>query len=729
MSAEPVAALRSLRGSPIPLRNVALDARAEGLLFELAVEQTYVNVEAESIEAIYTFPLPLKAVLLSFELEIGERRLAGTVVAKREASEQYETAIDAGHSAALLEQAREGLYTVNLGNLQPNESAKIRYRYAQLLDYEQGRVRLAVPTTVAPRYGRADLALAVHQAPDVDLLAHYPCTFDLELRGELARARVHSPSHALASATSDGVLRLSGAKAFSLDRDLVVLIEGLAAPVQSVLARDRDGYVCVASLTFPKQEHVRAPKAMKLVVDCSGSMGGDSIAQAREALKGVLAGLKSHDHVSLTRFGSTVDHVTERLEPATATTLARLAGRVATIDADLGGTEMKSALESVLKIPVRGLAPDVLLITDGEIWEVDAVVERVAKAKHRLFVVAVGAAPNEELARRIADVTGGACEFVTPNEDMRAAVGRLLARMGTPPSTVAEVRWPGTPTWMLGVGATVFAGDTVHVIAGFAERPSGQVQVIASGAARPIECAIPEAAAAEDALARVAAMRRLKQSSRAEAATLAEQYQLVSEYTSCVVVLERAEGEKAEGMPALRTVPHELAAGYGGVGRVMMSRCAAPVSMDAMVAPRLAMESMPRGRKELSRPADLVFSLREPSSTGDAEKSLEGRPIAAFIELLAERVRRGDPLPTTLDELRALGVPEHVLDALASLADEGYAEDEVVTAWLALQLDDGLRESIGARAQRRIARAAASAVRKRVAEVLATRGLETLRVD
>jgi hypothetical protein len=51
-----------------------------------------------------------------------------------------------------------------------------------------------------------------------------------------------------------------------------------------------------------------------------------------------------------------------------------------------------------------------------------------------------------------------------------------------------------------------------------------------------------------------------------EATALAVHYQLVSRFTSCVVVLERAAGEKADGHPALRAVPQMLAAGWGGSG-------------------------------------------------------------------------------------------------------------------------------------------------------------------
>ena len=135
------------------LLGVTAKGNLNGLLFELAVEQRYRNPAATNIEAVYTFPLPSAAVLLDFDVTLGGKTLTGVVVEKRAAEAQYEDAIDKGDTAIMLERAGDGLCTVNLGNLMAGEEATIRYRYAQLLRFEHGSVRLAVPTVIAPRYG------------------------------------------------------------------------------------------------------------------------------------------------------------------------------------------------------------------------------------------------------------------------------------------------------------------------------------------------------------------------------------------------------------------------------------------------------------------------------------------------------------------------------------------------------------------------------------------------
>jgi len=73
----------------------------------------------------------MRAVLLGFDLEIGDRKLKAHAVARQEASEEYERAIDQGDTAALIEHDGHGLYTVSLGNLMAGENAVLRYRYAE----------------------------------------------------------------------------------------------------------------------------------------------------------------------------------------------------------------------------------------------------------------------------------------------------------------------------------------------------------------------------------------------------------------------------------------------------------------------------------------------------------------------------------------------------------------------------------------------------------------------
>lgn len=727
MSAVAAAILRTTEGMDVPFRGVSANGRLTGLLFELTVEQTFENTGRRNIEAVYTFPVPHRAVLLGLDLEIGERKLSGVAVRNRIASTRYEEAIDEGNSAALLEQAGDGLYTLSLGNLLAGERAVIRYRYAELLDRHDDHVRLCVPTVIAPRYGDAAVhGVQPHQVPGVDLLASYPFSLTIDVLGDQAGAALSSPTHRISVSSIDGGKRVVLGSGAVLDRDFILQLTGAVTASASVTARDGDGYVSLVSLDPQLREEAQRSLCLKLVVDCSGSMGGDSIAQARRALLAVLGRLTPEDAVSLTRFGSSVEHLTPpgadvpgeparsllsrvRAKPAAQRDGVMALASSATVEwfrhavrhmaADLGGTELQAALQSAMAIPAATPGvQDLLLITDGEVWAVSQVVEEAARAGHRLFVVAVGAAPAESLARELSEKTDGACEFVSPNEDIEAAILRMFQRLRETPKHVTKVKWPVTPDWQVPVSAMVFSGDTLHLLAGFSTPPTGEVRVTISGAAcgeLPLSCAVGNPMSL-DILPRVAAARRLASLDEEEAATLAEQYQLVSRYTSFVVVKARAAGEKAAMLPELRAVGQMLAAGWGATGiiadEVFELSLETGVACAEMAPASREVRQLRQARRATHSPRHRSVPIACPMEGSEADRELrlpnDHIPTSsprAVMATLGRDARRGVPLPTTLAELGGRGIPEGLMEQLTALLEyEGHDEADVVRVCIAL---------------------------------------------
>jgi Ca-activated chloride channel family protein len=690
------AILTTSDGTAVPLTSVNATGRLQGLVFELTVEQRYRNDSARNLEAVFTFPLPLRAVLLGLDLELGARKLSAHAVARAEASEQYERAIDEGNTAVLLEHDGNGLYTVSLGNLMAGETAVIRYRYAELLDAHHGRVRLAVPTVIAPRYGDPrDAGLEGPAVPGVDLLGEYPFDIRLELAGLSDIAAIRSPSHRITTAAGDTGLTVTLARTGFLDRDFVLEIDQAAVPPQALIARDGDGYVCLASPVLATDTAEHRPLALKVLLDCSGSMGGDSIAAAKRALLAMLDRLTPSDRLSLTRFGSSVHQVTEGLEPSDEHTLAPLKSVIGQIAADLGGTEMKGALQSVLEIaaPADMLA-DVILITDGEVYDVANIVQLAARSKHRLFAIAIGAAPNEALARSLADKTGGGCEFVGPNDDAEAAIIRTFKRLRATPRRLGTVQWPSQPDWTAPEPTAVFPGDTLHLFAGFTTQPAGALTLSVAehrGATTSIQVPLATQLTDGDLLPRLAAARRLSALDEMKARDLAVKYQLATEHTSFVVVAARADGEKATDLPATVAVPHMLAAGWGGSASLIGAVHSLRAPMDAYVG---TATSLQRSRVNLEpRSARRSRPSRAPASLDILPPRAPRPPVTRFdhmdrralVESLLAAFLRRDPMPRDIHELaHAHPVPAQILVLLTDAAMHcGIDEARVVAAFLA----------------------------------------------
>ena len=85
-----ISSMVGVDGEKVALTDVNIRAQLQDLLAQVKVSQSYRNEESSNIEAVYTFALPLDAVLLDLEVQLGERTLKGEVTAKSDAEERYE---------------------------------------------------------------------------------------------------------------------------------------------------------------------------------------------------------------------------------------------------------------------------------------------------------------------------------------------------------------------------------------------------------------------------------------------------------------------------------------------------------------------------------------------------------------------------------------------------------------------------------------------------------------
>lgn len=583
--------LSAIDGEKIALQSVRVEVDFNNLLCRTTMTQIYHNLEEKPIEAVYTFPLSGRAVLLNLKVVIGGRELQGVVVEKSSAEEQYEKAITEGNTAIMLEQVEPGLYTMNVGNILADETVSISMCYAELYRWQGDVLRFMLPTVIAPRYGRPEkTGLEPHQTPEYGLLVENRFQLRMVLSGILASAGIDCPSHqvAIARSAENTVVTLSAGEAF-MDRDFVLNIRSGQAGRDAVLLGPDldDGFVALASFSPSlAAQNVTPPRSVKIVVDCSGSMTGDSIAQARQAISDICDQLRPEDFFNLIAFGSEFKLFFTSQQQANKQNITTVRRLIRSLEADMGGTEIGAALQATIKIPGPTIPQDILLITDGEVWNGGEIIKKLKKSGHRLFTVGVGSAVASNFVLQLAQETGGACELVTPREEMVEKIMRQFRRIYLPRAEKTSVRWPLPPdkTVPCHIGP-VFDGDTVHLFAFFRQRPSGQVNLtmnLADG--RTFSQAVDFAAASEipekdnelqNTLARIAIREAFRPETAVSEVTMPEaialtiKYQLISPWTNYLVVAVRSDEEKAEGLPSLRKVPQMLAAGWGGTGTVV----------------------------------------------------------------------------------------------------------------------------------------------------------------
>ena len=581
---------RQAETAALPLASTRFDLDIEGLLARLTVRQRYVNHESNPIEAIFTFPMTMDATLLDLQVVRNERTLRGIVQARNMARERYEVGIDAGHTSILLEQGTADSYTANVGNLAPGESLELILSFGLLLRPRDGTLRVQIPTTIAPRYGTS--LLEPQAQPTASLLVQHPFHLGMTVRGKLTSASLSSPSHTLRVEVmrDTSPLRATIEDAL-LDRDVVLSFEGLPAlEPMAYSARDGDGTAIMMFVpSIVSTESTLRARDIVILVDCSGSMAGDSIRLVREALRDIVPLLQAQDRIELVRFGSTAHPLFGGLKPFDELRRGQLSAEVGALDADLGGTELGAAVLHAMKLlgSAGERSRSIFVLTDGQVngQDLELLAAQATRTGVSIHAVGIGVAAVESSIRTLTQGSGVA-EYVFPGESMRHRIARAFMRIGRPRLNELELSHTPPLTWSA-IPAGASADECLWIAARFTrgndadtdlsiveptDNAPTPIRLTGKGRERALDITIPVQQVNEAWLAdlpRLAAALRLLESTQiADRAAFAARYQLVTKETACVLV--DTSTSTGEALPESRSVSHMLAAGWGGSGRLML---------------------------------------------------------------------------------------------------------------------------------------------------------------
>ncbi len=662
--------LCSKRGDSIPLKGVEVDGEVLGAHARVRVRQRYCNESGRAVEAVYTFPLPADATLTAFAMTCAGRRLEGSVKEREAAFHAYDDAVVAGHGAALLEQERSNVFTATVGNLLPGEETLVEVEYVQRVTADEGSLRWMIPTLVAPRYipGSAGGDRTAHgehpptdRVPDADRItppraAEVGYGLKLDLLFDLGReVKVESPSHAITAVTEGARVRVRFAQAeVALDRDVVLTARGLgslasqAAGVVAHRAPGSDGYLALSVVPdLAGQGGAAGGVTAVFVVDVSGSMAGDSLREARAALRLCLRHLRAGDRFNVIAFSNS--HVAFEREPVpfTQSSMASADVWINGLSAN-GGTEMLEPL--VLATAMAGSGGVVMLLTDGEVGNEDeilqAVLKRRGESKARVYSFGIGTNVSDALLRDLARETGAAVEFIHPGERIDEKVVAQFSRAVAPRVTDVTVRFVGVDVGEVAPSRTpdLVDGEPWSLLARYTRGGGGTAEIggrwqgeafalrvpldLPEEVSRPVVAKLWAAERIRD-LEDARVEGRRAESMKARITALAVEHGIASRYTSFVVIEQRSGDRRVSGMPDTVVVPVGLPAGwemfdreraatekvrrgFGGqnVNKTSPMRPGAPAPMAGGIAPSAKKRAMPP--KDMAASAPRASAMAPP---------------------------------------------------------------------------------------------------------------------
>jgi hypothetical protein len=429
--------VRGPRGNAVPLapQSITINGQQDGFLLHFVITQVFQHSSSKSEEIRYIVLNSNKMCMYGITFRIGAEEIPVEVVEKTAAGEMFAEAKKEGRGSLLAETIGDSLVHFELGNIPPGQPCVISFHCAFC----------ATSAGVSSTFFKFPLEVCNPNGSIASITRNFRGSFEFSLEN-VNPASVLAMSASVPSVYDKeaGRIRIGSAGNASAIFVTTVLNESLRS-----MCLTAGRYLAATAYVPYVPKETRKNSEFVFVIDCSGSMSGTRMSQARVCLSLFIRSLPASSFFNVVRFGETFEALfpqTVKYDQTTAEKALEFAGRML---ANLGGTQIYEPLESVFSQPRKGEdVRQLFVITDGEVSNTDRVIAlgtNNARA-NRCFTIGIGNGADAGLVEGLAEATGGKADFVLNEEDLPGKViAQLEASLRPRMTRVAiEVSRPGT---------------------------------------------------------------------------------------------------------------------------------------------------------------------------------------------------------------------------------------------------------------------------------------------
>jgi len=442
-----------------PLKSTDVEVNVTGVIAEVTVKQRYANMGSQVINGKYIFPGSTRAAVHGMKMIIGERVIQARIKEKEEARSTFEKARRQGKNAALLEQKRPNVFSMEVANIMPGDTLEVELSYTELLIPDDGTYAFVYPTVVGPRYaGSADKTAPASENwvanPYLPQESKPRTAFNIsvQLSTGMKLQELSCPTHDTQITYQDGSraeITLKDPAVFSGDRDYILHYRLADRQIASGLILERGAkenfFLLMAQPPETTTPEIIPPREYSFVIDVSGSMNGFPLDTAKVLIKQLISKLKPTDSFNVLLFAGGSKVLSQTPLWATPENIQKAVHLIENSQGG-GGTELLKAMQRAMDLPRReGVARTMIVITDGYISAEKSVFAHIQNnLEHtNVFAFGIGSSVNRYLIEGIAHSGLGEPFIVTRPDQAGAAVEKFHNYIAAPVLTDIELHFDG----------------------------------------------------------------------------------------------------------------------------------------------------------------------------------------------------------------------------------------------------------------------------------------------
>ena len=429
--------------SPYPLEVLYhhVNVKINGNIAETFIDQEFHNPSDVMLEGYYIFPIPKNAVIKNFSMEINGKMVAAELLDANKARQIYEDIVRQIKDPALLEYTGQGIFKVRIFPIEPRSNKKVSISYREILDSDNGIYEYVYPLNTEKFSAKPVKSVSVK--------------VDLKTNNKIKT--IYSPTHSIDVAHKDNKNAVVSFEEENTKPDIDFKLyystnnDDVGLSLLTYKTGNDDGYFFLtASPSFIVNNNQIDSKDITFVLDVSGSMVGDKMKQAKQALLYCINNLNKDDGFDIIRFSTEAYALFGRTEPASESNIKKAEKFIKELNA-VGGTNIEEALNLALKEKRNADRTRIIVfMTDGKptIGETndESLIKKLIDSNTknvRIFTFGIGNDLNTHLLDKITEQTKAYRTYISENEDIEIKISGFYDKVQSPVLTNLSLSFNG----------------------------------------------------------------------------------------------------------------------------------------------------------------------------------------------------------------------------------------------------------------------------------------------
>ncbi len=421
---------REFNPFPLEVKYHNVDVNIEDNIAVTSIDQIFYNPTRRRLEGYYLFPVPDGAVIKKFSMFINGKETQAELLDSGKARKIYEDIVRRMKDPALLEYSENRVFKARIFPIEPLSEKRVKISYTEILTKDNSIVEYIYPLNTEKFSSKPLKNVRVK----------------VNINTTVAGIKsVFCPTHEvdIIRKGKDKVVVVYEETNVKPDTDLKLYYgmssDDIGLNVKSFKIWHKEGYFLLNVSPGFGENLTILPKDICFVLDVSGSMSGEKLKKAKNALKFCVNNLNNGDRFEIIKFSTEAEQLFRGLKNADSTGRKEAIRFIDGLRA-IGGTNIEEALTKAISVKNRGKRPyTIIFITDGKptIGETDEdnllkIVGRLNTERTRIFTFGIGNDINTHLLDRITKLTKAFRSYISEKEDMEVKISGFFKKIESP---------------------------------------------------------------------------------------------------------------------------------------------------------------------------------------------------------------------------------------------------------------------------------------------------------